>query len=85
MEKIYAVVENYHFDFDNETKTSLYSTKEKAISHFNSIVEREKKDSWIATKRNVIEESREGYYDAYVEGWASEFETEISIEEKEVW
>lgn len=85
MEKVYAVVENYHFDYDNEVKTTLYSTKEKALAHFNMIIEREKKDSWIATKRNVVEERGEDYYDAYVEGWAAEYETEISIKEEEVY
>ena len=91
MEKVYLVVEHYLFEGQlNEIKTTHYKTKESAIKHFQNQVKREKEDSWIATKRNVIEELTEKpdknyyYYEAYIDGYACEFSTTIYIKESDV-
>lgn len=59
MEKIYLVIEHYHFDYNEESKTTPYKSLESAIGHFHNQVKREKEDSWIATKSDVIEELTE--------------------------
>ena len=89
MKKVYIVIENYTFEYKHEVKVSVYDTKEKAKEHFNYIVKKEKKDSWIATERNVVEYKTKSHYTAYraflTDGYAGEFETNIRFEEKEVW
>jgi len=88
MKKIYIVLEVYTFNYDTDTRVSAYEDKEKAYDAFRSKVEREKKDSWI---KNFDEEDlyetydeQNGEYDCYVDGRASEFETNICVEETEV-
>ena len=90
MEKIYLVVEHYIFDFCDEVKTTPYKSLESAIIHFHNQIKREKEDSWIATKSNVIEELIEKpeknyyYYEAYIDGYACEFSSVIYIKESQV-
>lgn len=47
MNKVYLVCEEYGFDGETSTETSVCGTKEKARELFNSIVEREKTKSWV--------------------------------------
>jgi hypothetical protein len=85
MEKVFVVIENYTFEKKHDTKVSVYKDKKRALGAFKFIVERERKDTWVATKRKVSIEENEGYFHAFVEGQASAFETYVKVEEKEVW
>lgn len=85
MKKVFVVIELYTFEYATDYKVSVYGDSEKAYSHFKSVVEREKKDSWIATESNVVVNEDLLSYDAYVDGYAAEFETTIKVEEKEIW
>jgi hypothetical protein len=86
---VYIVIENYTFDYFHDTRVSVYKDKEDAMKAFNMIVNREKKDSWIATKSNVVindeDNIEDNAFNAYVEDNAEEFETYIVVQEKEVW
>jgi len=85
MEKIYLVVEHYVFEGQiDDIKTTAYKSKESAVSHFNNQVHREKVDSWIATKKNVIENIADNYYEAFVNGYAMEYCTTIYVKELEI-
>lgn len=91
MNKVFVVVEIYTFESATDYKISVYSDRDKAAGDFQNKVEREKKDSWIATtpKDKLIEtysnENGKLEYNAYRDGRASEYETTIIVLEKEVW
>lgn len=85
MEKVYIVLEQYTFESVTDTRVSVYGTEEKALGAFEQRVEREKKDSWINELSDIIEESDKKTYNAYVDGRASEYETFIAVQEKEIW
>ena len=86
-QKVYLVVEQYTFECVTETKVSVYSTKEKALADLTYKVEREKADSWINELKHVNEEWNDDMtsYNAWLDGRAAEYETVISVQEKEVW
>lgn len=81
MEKVYILVENYTYDFDKELNINVYDSKKKAAEQFEAAVERERRDTWIATKPNVKQHYNKSAlsYNAYVDGCAAEFETEIYV------
>lgn len=83
MENVYAVIERYNYDFANTLFIKLFAKKSDAEKDFKAKVKRERKNSWISRKNNVVEDfSKENlYYDAYVDGCASEYETSIYIKE----
>ena len=85
MNKVYIVLEQYTFESVTDTRVSVYGTEENALGAFEQRVEREKKDSWINELSGIIEESDEKTYNAYVDGRASEYETFIAVQEKEIW
>lgn len=85
MEKVFIVFEQYTFEFTHDTRVSVYKNKERAIGAFNMIVNREKKDSWIATKKDVVSNQSEDSFNAYVDGESGEYETYIAVQEKEIW
>ena len=86
-QKVYIVVEKYTFESVTETEVNIYDTKEKALADLSYKVEREKADSWINELKHVNEEWNDDMtsYNAWLDGRASEYETVISVQEKEVW
>lgn len=85
MEKVFIVVEQYTFEFGNNTKVSVYKDKEKALGAMKFIVNRERTDTWIATESDVVINEDENTFNAYVDGNAGEYETYIAVQEKEIW
>lgn len=87
MGKVYIVLEQYTFECVTDARVSVYETEEKALNAFKLIVERNKKDTWIGeiNPKNLIEMMDENTYNAYSDGRASEFETFIAVQEKEIW
>lgn len=87
MEKVYIVKEQYTFESTTESRVTIFATIEKARRKFKEVVEQERKNSWIAELSDVVEDEcdfERGDYYAYLDGRASEYSTEIVIEEKEV-
>lgn len=85
--KVYLVVEQYTFECVTETKVSVYADKDSALADLTYKVEREKADSWINELKHVNEEWNDDMtsYNAWLDGRAAEYETVISVQEKEVW
>lgn len=84
--KVYAVKEQYTFESVTESRVTLYDSKEKALAKFKAVVEEEKKNSWINELSDVIiETDTEGDFFAYVDGRGCEYQTDIVVEEKEVY
>ena len=88
MDKVYIVKEQYTFESTTESRVTIFSTIEKARRKFNEVVEQERKNSWIAELSDVVEDECDfegGDYYAYLDGRASEYSTDIVIQEKEVF
>lgn len=84
MNKVYILIEQYTFEMSIDTRTTVYANRDKAIEAMKAIVEREKADTWIATKKNVVIRDEETFFDAYVDGYAIDYETLIMVQEKEI-
>ena len=84
MNKVYILIEQYTFEKSIDTRVTVYADKDKAIESMKAIVEREKTDTWIATEKNVVIRNEEMFFDAYVDGYATDFETLIMVQEKEI-
>lgn len=86
--KIYAVKEQYTFESVTESRVTLFSTKEKALRKFSAVVDHEKNHTWINELSGVIEDVcdyEKGEYYAYLDGRSSEYCTEVTISEQEVY
>ena len=85
MNKIYLVIQKYTYEYNTNVFVDVYDTKEKAQSALEYIADRETLKSWICRKNDVQVERNENLFDAWVDGNASEFQTTISVQEKEIW
>lgn len=83
--KVYEVMERGCFDFVAEVQTELYEKKEDAVADFLRRRENAKADAeqFLDEGERVIEE-QDDWFNAYKDGYASEWEIEISIREKEI-
>ena len=85
MEKVFIVVEQYTFEYAHDTRVSVYKDKAKALDAMKFIVNRERTDTWIATESDVVINEDEESFNAYVDGYAGNYETYIAVQEKEIW
>lgn len=81
MRKSFLVVSRFTYDYETELRFKLFHHRENAKKYFDEMVKGEEEDSWIADRTDVVVTKREEYFEAYKDGYASVYSTEISIEE----
>lgn len=85
--KVYVLIEAYTYDFEKDIRTSVFLSEDDAYKALEEIKERELEESWISRFNDEDLEVGEDSYDSfdiYLEGRASEFETHLWVEEKQV-
>lgn len=83
-DKVYAFVENYNFDYESETKVTLFEDKQDAYDRLAEVKDREIKGSWISRyDEDDLEVGYDDYdgYDIYLQGYAAQYETNLRVVE----
>ena len=87
--EVYTILTSEAYDYDNNVRVEVYSTKEKALKEFNELVKIAKDDMGIKydengkiTNEDIIEDIDENYYSIYEYGYYSKNHITIILEMK---
>lgn len=86
-DKVYILIEDYTYDYETEQRVSVFADKQEAYNKLAEIKEMEIQQSWIS--RYDDEDLEVGsddydYFDIYLDGYASQYETSLRVVEKEI-
>lgn len=85
--KVFVVIAQYNYDFEVDICTDVFSTREKAESFWKRAIKvalSTAKDALNEDEIIIEKDDRTLWFDVYLDGRASEWESQIWVEEKEV-